>query len=150
MLLKKQDKDGKIKTIYSSSNICASTYDKETKSLTIIFSNGNQYKYIDVSQTDYTRFELADSQGKVFNTHIKKYTFEKLDSLDPKDIINEITVIKDQEEEIKKKYITNKFVDSVKGILTYFETTGEVNLTMYELLKTNMVEFETTLKKQTT
>jgi hypothetical protein len=150
MLLKKQDKDGKIKTIYSSSNICASTYDKDTKSLTIIFSNGNQYCYKDVSQTDYTRFELADSQGKTFNSHIKKYVFEKLDVLDVKDIINEITVIKDQEEEIKKKYITNKFVESIKGVLSYFESTNEVNPTMFDLLKKNMAEFESTLKKQTT
>jgi len=151
MLLKKQDKDGKIKTIYSSSNICSSTYEKDTKNLTIIFSNGNQYCYKNVSQTDYTRFELADSQGKTFNSHIKKYTFEKLDVLDVKDIINEITVIKDQEEEIKKKYISNKFIDSIKGILSYFESTNEINSTMYDLLKKNMAEYETTLiKKQTT
>jgi hypothetical protein len=148
MLLRKQEKDGKIKTIYNSSNICASTYEKDTKGLTIIFTNGGQYRYIDVSQTDYTRFELADSQGSIFNSHIKKYTFEKLDKVDVKEIINEITVIKDQEEEIKKKYITNKMIESVKGILTYYETTSEINLTMYDLLKKNMVEFETTLTKK--
>lgn len=150
MLLKKQEKNNKVKVIYSSSNICASTYDKETKTLTIIFTNGGQYCYKDVSQTDYIRFELADSQGTVFNSHIKKYAFDKLDKLDTKDIIDEITMIKNQEEEIKKKYITNKFIDSIKGILSYFETSGEVNPTMYDLLKKNMVEFEATLPKNTT
>jgi hypothetical protein len=82
MLLKKQEKDNVTKAIFSSSNICASTYDRTTKNLTIIFNKGAQYKYPNVSETDYTRFELADSQGVVFNSHIKKYDFEKLDNVD--------------------------------------------------------------------
>jgi hypothetical protein len=77
MILKKQTKDNLVKAIYASSNICASTYDTQTKDLVIIFNNGGQYKYPNVSETDYTRFEIADSQGAIFNSHIKKYDFQK-------------------------------------------------------------------------
>jgi hypothetical protein len=45
MILKKQEKDNVVKAIYESSNICASTYNKQTKDLVIIFNNGGQYKY---------------------------------------------------------------------------------------------------------
>jgi hypothetical protein len=75
MLLKKQENDNVTKAIYASSNVCASTYDRTTKNLTIIFNNGGQYRYTNVSETDYTRFELADSQGVIINSHIKKYAF---------------------------------------------------------------------------
>ena len=75
MLLKTQEQDNKKKSIYASSNICASIYDKSTSALTILFNNGGQYVYEGVTNTDYTRFEMADSQGAVFNSHIKKYPF---------------------------------------------------------------------------
>lgn len=90
MILKKQEKNEKVKAIYSSSNICASTYDKDTKSLVIIFNNGGQYLYEGVSLTDYTRFESADSQGIVMNSHIKKHPFTKLDKVDTTAILTEI------------------------------------------------------------
>jgi hypothetical protein len=78
MLLKKVEKDNLIKALYESSNILASIYDSTTGNLEIIFKAGTKYKYPNVSKTDYMRFEIADSQGAVFNTHIKKYTYEKL------------------------------------------------------------------------
>ena len=76
--------------MYKSSNILGSTYLVETGDLTLIFNKGARYKYAKVSKTDYTRFEMADSQGKVFNTHIKPYSFEKLDAVDPDAIVKEI------------------------------------------------------------
>lgn len=83
MLLKRQEKDNIIKAIYKSSNVLASTYNKETSELTLVFNKGTQYKYAGVTSSDYTRLELAESQGSVFNTHIKKYTFDKLADMDP-------------------------------------------------------------------
>jgi len=105
MILKRKEKDNLIKAIYDSSNILASTYNTETKDLILIFNKGGQYKYPNVSNTDYTRFELADSQGKVFKSHIKQYTFEKLENINPDVIIKEIENIKTDE---KKNLIKNK------------------------------------------
>ena len=104
MLLKKLDNNGEIRATYSSSNIVSSIYDKATKALTIIFTNGGQYKYSDVSLTDYTRFELADSQGAVHNSHIKKHTFETLAKVDTKALLVEVSELKDAE---KKQLLEN-------------------------------------------
>ena len=98
MILKKQEKNGKIKAMYSSSNICASIYDTTTNELTLIFNNGGQYKYTGVSNTDYMRFEIADSQGSVMNTHIKKYPFTKLDKVDTTEILKEVEELSKQME----------------------------------------------------
>ncbi len=111
MILKKQEKDGVVKALYNSSNILASTYD-ESNNLTIIFKSGSTYKYIGVSKTDYMRFELAESQGGVFNTHIKKYAFEKLDSVDVSNIISEADNIQKDTDNLilkaKKQEVVNK------------------------------------------
>lgn len=105
MILKKQEKDEITKAIYSSSNICASTYDKDSKSLVIIFNNGGQYLYEGVSLTDYTRFESADSQGKVLNSHIKNHPFKKLDKVDTTELLNEVKVLTkvDESEDVTDK-----------------------------------------------
>ena len=71
MILKKQENENEVRGLYKSSNICASIYNKSNGDLTVLFNNGGQYKYSKVSLTDYTRFELAESQGVVFNSHIK-------------------------------------------------------------------------------
>lgn len=97
MLLKRKEKENVVKVLYESSNVLASIYDNTTNELTLIFNSGTKYKYPNVSKTDYMRFELADSQGVVFNTHIKKYAFEKLESVDPKVIIAEINSLKSEE-----------------------------------------------------
>jgi hypothetical protein len=89
MLLKREENNGIIKCIFDSSNILESTYDKTTLELIITFTSGNRYSYPGVSKTDFMRFEMADSQGKVFNSHIKKYTSAKLTAIDPSKIIAE-------------------------------------------------------------
>ncbi|NIQ15416.1 MAG: KTSC domain-containing protein, partial [Candidatus Dadabacteria bacterium] len=48
----------------------ASTYNPELKRLTIIFKNGGRYTYLDVPNTEYFRFETAESQGKILNSNI--------------------------------------------------------------------------------
>lgn len=98
MILKRQEKDNIIKALYDSSNVLASTYDTSSSDLTIIFKNGTQYKYNGVSKSDYMRFEIAESQGKVFNTHIKKYSFEKLENVDASRILLEADKLKVDEE----------------------------------------------------
>ena len=106
MIVKRLEKNGKIKAMYSSSTICGSVYDTATKELTVIFNNGGQYKYPDVASTDYMRFETADSNGSTFNTYIKKKytTFEKLDKLSDTALA---TILKEVEELKTKEKMTN-------------------------------------------
>ena len=126
MLLKTQEQDNKTKSIYASSNICASVYDKSTNALTILFNNGGQYLYEGVTNTDYTRFEMADSQGVVFNSHIKKYPFQKLDKVDVKDILVEVTKIQGAEDKAKIDYAIKIIVDQMKAVIQYHNTSGEL------------------------
>lgn len=95
MILKRVEQDNIVKALYSSSNILASTYNKTNNSLVLIFNNGGQYKYNDVPLTDYTRFEIADSQGVIFNSHIKKHVFEKLGVVNTDDLLLEVKTLKD-------------------------------------------------------
>lgn len=104
MILKRITKDNEIKNIYESSNILSSTYNTTTNDLIIIFKNGGQYKYNKVDIKDYTRFEIAESQGKVFNSNIKKYSFTKLDNVDVEEIKNEI---EDDRKSVKKQTLDN-------------------------------------------
>lgn len=92
MLLKKTEKDGITTALYESSNILASKWNG--KDLTIIFKRGASYTYRDVSKTDYTRFEMADSQGLVLNAKIKTYPFVQNASVDETEILTEITQTK--------------------------------------------------------
>ena len=74
MLLKSvtEDVSGDIIAHYQSSNILSARYSPTKTEWTIIFSNGGKDKYLDVDKTTYIRFETAESQGNVFNSHIKK------------------------------------------------------------------------------
>ena len=118
MLLKRQEKDNIIKAMYDSTNILASIYNRDTNDLTLIFNKGTQYKYPKVSMTDYTRFELAESQGKVFNTHIKQYAFEKLEgTIDPALLITEIQSIKVDEAKALLEGKQLGVVKLMKGLL---------------------------------
>lgn len=112
MILKRKEKNNIVKAIYESSNIVASTYDTNTEDLVLIFKSGTQYKYSKVSKSDYMRFEVAESQGKVFNTHIKKYAFEKLDNFDPSELLVEVEKLSNQEKtaiiEAKRTDVVNR------------------------------------------
>ncbi len=127
MILKRIEKDNVIKSMYSSSNILASIYDKGTNELTLIFNKGGQYKYPNVKSSDYTRFELAESQGAVFNTHIKSYGFEKLPNINTDNIIKEIEDIKNAD---KKALVDAKKEDVIRriAILGDDSTFTETNL----------------------
>lgn len=135
MILKRVEKDNKVKAIYSSSNILASTYDKTDNSLTLIFNKGAQYKYPGVSLTDYTRFELAESQGVVLNSHIKKYPFEKLEVIDPAEIVKEINTIKESESKMMLEAKQTKLVKTMIELTANSVTNdGKINLLTEEEL----------------
>ena len=145
MLLKRQEKNEIIKTIYSSSNICASTFDKNNKNLTIIFNNGGQYLYNGVSETDFTRFELSDSQGTIFNSHIKKYPFEKLDKIDPKEILNEVSNLKIAEDKAKTNAVIKLMFNKMKDLVTFYDTTDSIEPNLFEKVKIAISEYEKNL-----
>jgi len=113
MILKRQEKDGIVKAMYDSSNIIASIYNTTTSDLEIIFKAGTKYKYPSVSKSDYMRFEIAESQGAVFNTHIKKYTYEKLANVDVSQILNEAENLKVGEEKALREATILKLVEKI-------------------------------------
>ena len=80
MAIIKEEIDGtKIKNQIKSSNIKSSEYDTETKELVVEFNNGAKYKYDNVPHQVYTKFRLAESQGKFFTTDIaKQYSYKKV------------------------------------------------------------------------
>lgn len=118
MLLKKQENDEQIKATYKSSSILASIFDKKNNDLTIIFKKGSQYKYPNVSSTDYKRFEIDESQGVILNSHIKKYPFIKLDDIDPTAIVNEIELLVEDENKQILKEKHSRLNNAMRVLLT--------------------------------
>ena len=95
MLLQKQIKEDVVVSHYNSSNLLVSEYNQLTKDLIITFKNGGVYKYDKVSASDYMRFELAESQGKVLNSLIKpNYAFTRLEDTDADAVNRKISEIK--------------------------------------------------------
>jgi hypothetical protein len=149
MILKRQEKEGKIKAIYSSSNICASVYNTITNELTIIFNHGGQYKYTDVAKTDYMRFETADSQGSVLNTNIKKYTSSKLDNVDTTEILKEVAELKDETEvEVSPDVATKEMLQSMSDIISNYLKNGNVTAASLTGLKGKISTFEKVTTKK--
>ncbi len=65
--------EGKLITvIIQSSNLKEAIYNTETEDLTVTFNNGSIYVYNKVPWTKFTKFRLAESQGKHFNENIAK------------------------------------------------------------------------------
>jgi lysyl-tRNA synthetase class 2 len=80
MAVKRETIEGtKIINEITSSNIKKTTYDTETKLLVCEFNNGLIYEYKEVPHSTYTKFRMAESQGKYFTTEIaKKFQYKKL------------------------------------------------------------------------
>lgn len=72
--------DGKkIDVIINSSNLKSASYNTENESLLITFNSGTIYEYDKVPWTKFTKFRLAESQGKYFNENISKnHVFKKI------------------------------------------------------------------------
>ena len=95
MVISKQTEGSVIQSLYDSSNVIASQYNIETKNLVVIFGKGGQYLYENVDYADFTRFEVAKSQGISFNDYIKKYPTKKLGQIDTTPIKEDIKKILD-------------------------------------------------------
>lgn len=80
MAVKKEEIKGtKILNEIDSSNIVRTEYDTETKKMIAEFKNGTKYEYDEVPHSIYTRFRMAESQGKFFNSEISKtYKYKKI------------------------------------------------------------------------
>lgn len=118
MLIKRIEKENIVEAFYNSSNILASKWDKGKGSLIITFKRGAQYVYHDVKPTDYVRFEIDESQGVIFNSHIKpNYRFDKLNDINPDEVINRI-------EEIKNEEIKNAKLELIDYMKTLVDITG--------------------------
>ena len=78
-IIKEEINGTKIKNLSKSSNIKATEYDTESKDLVVEFNNGAKYNYNNVPHQVYTKFRLAESQGKFFTTDIaKQYSYKKV------------------------------------------------------------------------
>jgi len=149
MILKRKENDGIINAIYSSSNICASTYNSTTNELIIIFNHGGQYKYTDVTKTDYMRFELAESQGSVLNTHIKKYPSSKIDNVDTTNIMKEVEVLKEEDDKhVSPDVATKTMLESMSNIIGNYLKNGNVTAASLNELKRGISTYENVTKKE--
>jgi hypothetical protein len=61
-----------IDVIINSSNLKSASFNTENEDLTVTFNNGAIYEYNKVPWTKFTKFRLAESQGKHFNENIAK------------------------------------------------------------------------------
>lgn len=116
MILERVEKDGLIEALYESSNIVASSYNKNQKDLNVTFKNGGNYTYQNVSETDYVRFETAESQGKVLNSNLKKYPFLKHENVNIDDITKRIKAVKNEELDAMLLGIENAMVDYTNSL----------------------------------
>jgi hypothetical protein len=54
-----------------------------SKALTVTFKNNRKYEYVDVPWEIFTKFRMAESQGKYFSSEIiKKYSFKEIKEQD--------------------------------------------------------------------
>ncbi len=68
-----------IEVTIQSSNLSSAIFNTETEDLIVSFNNGAIYEYNKVPWEKFTKFRLAESQGKFFNENIaRKYTYKKL------------------------------------------------------------------------
>ena len=77
-ILTESIKGEQIDVSIQSTNIKGASYNTSSEDLTITFNNGSIYVYNKVPWNVFTKFRLADSQGKFFNENIgKKYKYTK-------------------------------------------------------------------------
>ena len=93
MFIDRKENEGIISCLFKSSNILASDYNQEKKELTITFNAGRSYTYSDINHKDYTRFELAESQGEIFSKYIKKYTTKRNPDVNPTELLTKVSTI---------------------------------------------------------
>lgn len=68
-----------INVAVKSSNLKFASYNTSSKTLIVTFNNESIYEYYEVPWQLFTKWRMAESQGKFFNTEIsKKYKYKKL------------------------------------------------------------------------
>ena len=68
-----------IEVIINSSNLKSASFNTENEDLTVTFNNGAIYEYNKVPWSKFTKFRMAESQGKYFNENIaRSYKFKKI------------------------------------------------------------------------
>lgn len=78
-IIKEEIIGNKIINEIKSSNLRRTEYDIETKNMIVEFNNGLRYQYEGVPHSLYTKFRMAESQGKFFFAEIvKNHKFTKL------------------------------------------------------------------------
>ena len=131
MILKKQEKNGVIKAMYSSATVLASVFDSAKNELTVIFNNGGKYSYAGVPEADYNAFETTDSQGKFLNATIKKYPVTKLTPMDANiltSMVNEIEQLKkDKGNDSGFTGDAKKLVAAMSLVTAEYLNTGKIN-----------------------
>jgi len=147
MILKKHEKNGITKAMYSSSTVCASIFNSENRDLTVIFKNGGQYRYPLVELTDYMRLETADSVGSIFNTYIKKKypKFEKLVSLTETAINTILKEIDELKTEVEDKPSTEKMskelIETMSSMVTHYIGSGKIEKAMITKLTDKITSY---------
>ena len=116
MILERVEKDGLVEALYESSNVVASSYNKNQKDLNVTFKNGGNYTYQGVAETDYVRFETAESQGKILNAILRKYSYLKHEKVDVDDIIKRIKDVKNEELDAMLVGIEDAMVDYTNSL----------------------------------
>lgn len=140
MILKRQEKNGVVKAMYSSATVLASVFDSSKNELTVIFNNGGKYTYTSVSEADYKAFETADSQGKTLNASIKKYPFTKQTPMDANiltSMINEIEQLKkDKPDDSTSVTDEKKLVMLMSVTVADYLNSGKINANVLKEIKT--------------
>lgn len=78
MILSEKISGSNISVIIESSNLKAADYNTINKHLMVTFNNGQKYLYYDIPWEIFTKFRMAESQGRYFSSEIKKYKFTKI------------------------------------------------------------------------
>lgn len=79
MAILKENIEGKKITIeIKSSNLLSAVYETDSEDLMVTFNNGSIYVYNKVPWNVFTKFRMAESQGKFFNENIgRTYKYTK-------------------------------------------------------------------------
>lgn len=78
MILSEQIVGKKIIIRIQSSNLKEAVYDTETKEMVVTFNSNRKYSYEGVLWEQFTKFRMAESQGKYFNEHLKKLNYKEI------------------------------------------------------------------------
>ena len=69
-----------IEVLIESSNLKSAKYNTDEEKLTVTFNTGAIYEYNKVPWKVFTKFRMAESQGRFFNASIaRSYNYKKIE-----------------------------------------------------------------------